>query len=345
MKKIKDARLFEAIKTFLTEYLPNVRALSPHTVQAYKDALNLYLLFLKEVGHKELSQILSSDFSAENLLRFLQWLETERKCAGSTRNQRLAAIRAFCKYLFNNASDFVEYSKISEIKPAKTVDKVLCEVLTIEQVKTLLSIPDVTTDFGLRDYFYMALLYDTGCRNDEVLSLSRGDFVIHKDGSSEVKVIGKGRKFRITPVSKDVTANYKQYILRFHARRDINTPLFYIRHGSAITQMSPDNAARILNKYEKIYRERNPEIPHLHPHLFRHTRAMHLYQAGMPLPLIGEWLGHSHLETTLIYAYADTGMKRSAVDKVTNANNTVFSNEEFIYKNDEEVIRKLYGLE
>lgn len=79
--------------------------------------------------------------------------------------------------------------------------------------------------------------------------------------------------------------------------------------------------------------------------LLRHTRAMHLYQAGMPLSLIGEWLGHSHLETTLIYAYADTGMKRSAVDKVTNANNTVFSNEEFIYKNDEEVIRKLYGLE
>ena len=79
MKKIKDARLFETMKTFLTEYLPNVRALSPNTVQAYKDALNLYLLFIKEDGNKELSQILSGDFTAENLLKFLQWLETERK--------------------------------------------------------------------------------------------------------------------------------------------------------------------------------------------------------------------------------------------------------------------------
>ena len=77
----------------------------------------------------------------------------------------------------------------------------------------------------------MALLYDTGCRNDELLSLSRGDFVTHKDGSGEIKVIGKGRKFRITPVSKEVTANYRQYILRFHAGRDVNTPLFYINTG------------------------------------------------------------------------------------------------------------------
>ena len=100
----------------------------------------------------------------------------------------------------------------------------------------------------------------------------------------------------------------------------------------------------VINKYEKMYKAMNLEIPHLHPHLFRHTRAMHLYRAGMPLALIGEWLGHSHLETTLIYAYADTSMKRNAIEKVMNANNTVFSDEEFIYKNDEEVIRKLYGL-
>lgn len=344
MKKVKDARLFEAMKTFLTEYLPNIRALSPHTVQAYKDALNLYLLFIKEKKHKELSQIRFDDFTAENLLKFLQWLEMERKCSVSTRNQRLIAIQVFCKYLFNNVSDFDRYLKISEIKRAKTVDNVLCEVLTIEQVKTLLSMPDVSTDFGLRDYFYMALLYDTGCRNDELLSLRLRDFVMHKDKSGEIKVVGKGRKFRITPVSKEVTANYCRYVQRFHAGRDVNTPLFYINHGTVTTQMSPDNAARILNKYEKMYKAMNLEIPHLHPHLFRHTRAMHLYRAGMPLALIGEWLGHSHLETTLIYAYADTSMKRNAIEKVMNANNTVFSDEEFIYKNDEEVIRKLYGL-
>ena len=106
MKKVKDARLFEAMKTFLTEYLPNIRALSPHTVQAYKDALNLYLLFIKEKKHKELSQIRFDDFTAENLLKFLQWLEIERKCSVSTRNQRLIAIQVFCKYLFNNVSDF-----------------------------------------------------------------------------------------------------------------------------------------------------------------------------------------------------------------------------------------------
>jgi integrase/recombinase XerD len=72
---------------------------------------------------------------------------------------------------------------------------------------------------------------------------------------------------------------------------------------------------------------------------------MHLCQAGMPLPLVSEWLGHSQLETSLIYAYADTEMKRAAVDRVISAENSVFTNEKFKYKDDEKTIRKLYGLE
>jgi len=108
--------------------------------------------------------------------------------------------------------------------------------------------------------------------------------------------------------------------------------------------MSADNVARFLNTYEEIAREASPDIPHLHPHLFRHVRALHLYQAGMPLPIIGQWLGHSQLETTLIYAYADTEMKKASVDKVINANNSVFTNDVFTYQDDDEVIRRLYGL-
>jgi hypothetical protein len=71
---------------------------------------------------------------------------------------------------------------------------------------------------------------------------------------------------------------------------------------------------------------------------------MHLYQAGMPLPLIGEWLGHSQLETTLIYSYADTEMKRVAADKVNNSKSSVFNEEQFVFQDDDAIIRKLYGL-
>ncbi|WP_025642763.1 tyrosine-type recombinase/integrase [Schnuerera ultunensis] len=120
--------------------------------------------------------------------------------------------------------------------------------------------------------------------------------------------------------------------------------MFYTTRKGITGKMSPDNVARFLSTYEKAARIVNPVLPHLHPHLFRHARTMHLYQAGMPLPLVSEWLGHSQLETSLIYAYADTEMKRAVADKVINAKNSVFTNEKFRYQDDEETIKRLYGL-
>ena len=92
-------------------------------------------------------------------------------------------------------------------------------------------------------------------------------------------------------------------------------------------------------------REKMPSIPHIKPHLFRHTRAMHLYMAGMPLELVSQWLGHSQMETTLIYASATAEMKRKQLEKIYNKENSVFKeNERFKYENDDETIKRLYGL-
>lgn len=100
-----------------------------------------------------------------------------------------------------------------------------------------------------------------------------------------------------------------------------------------------------MKKYGNMARSSAPEIPHLHPHLFRHTRAMHLYMAGMPLALVSQWLGHSQMETSLIYARATTEMKRKAINKISKAENSVFrEDEKFKYTDNEDVIRQLYGL-
>jgi len=77
-------------------------------------------------------------------------------------------------------------------------------------------------------------------------------------------------------------------------------------------QMSQDNVQRFMNGYEKKAKVMKSDLPHLHPHLWRRTRAMHLYLAGVPLPLVSEWLGHSNMETTRIYARATDEMKRQA---------------------------------
>ena len=137
---------------------------------------------------------------------------------------------------------------------------------------------------------------------------------------------------------------FKQYVSIFHHDNVQGDSLFYTVRKGIKGKMSPDNVARFLNGYEKLAKVVNPALPHLHPHLFRHARAMHLYQAGMPLPLVSEWLGHSQLETSLIYAYADTEMKRAASNRIINAENSVFTNDKFKYQDDEETIKKLYGL-
>jgi site-specific recombinase XerD len=344
MNKVSDPKLFSGMKVFLTVYLPRIRARSPHTVQAHKDALNLFLQFLKAANGIELRKVTSADFNSENVLSYLDWLKTERGCADSTRNQRLMSIRVFSKYLASeDMLAFDAYSKIQAISRLPVPEQVLENILSIDDIKLILEMPDATTRMGLRDQFYMALLYDTGCRNDEILSLALGDIVPGKDGG-KVNIIGKGRKFRVTPLSKEIVTMLRQYASVFHPECNPQKHLFYITRKGVGTSMSADNTARILRKYEAMAKVLCPNIPHLHAHYFRHVRAMHLYQAGMPLPLIGQWLGHSQLETTLIYSYADTEMKRAAADKVNNSRSLVFSDEQFMFQDDDATIKKLYGL-
>ena len=110
--------------------------------------------------------------------------------------------------------------------------------------------------------------------------------------------------------------------------------------------MSDDNVSRFIKKYGREAKEICSEVPdNLHPHLFRHSRAMHLYRSGMPLALLSEWLGHAQLETTMIYAYADTEMKRDAIQKATGHHNPLMSRDQIpIWKGDDQIIRQLYGL-
>lgn len=238
---------------------------------------------------------------------------------------------------------YAEYALIQQITKkanSKTDDVVF---LSIEEMKLLLKQPDTKKKIGIRDRFYIALLYDSGCRNQEMLDLKLRDFVI-TNNVAELHILGKGKKHRVTPISKDVADLFVRYCDTFHLHKRLDEYIFYTKRNGITTQMSSDNVARFMQKYENQIRIIKPEITHLHPHLFRHTRAMHLYMAGMPLPLVSEWLGHSQLETTSIYARATTDMKRRAAEKITNAENSVFKVERFKYENNDEVIKRLYGL-
>ncbi len=343
--KIKDPALYGKIKDFLTAYLPVLRAKSPNTVLAYRMTLNLYLSFMQECRCKALADITKDDFNQENILSFLGWLKTERQNCTATRNHRLVHLRQFCKYLMGlDMMSFAGYSQIQMISKEADPQKDELQYLTIDEMKTVLEQPDTKKNTGIRDRFFLALLYDSGCRDQEILDLCIKDFVLIK-GNAQLHVIGKGRKYRATPISKDVQDMFVEYCRVFHPIIKNEDFLFYTVRNGIRTRMSPDNVARFMNKYEKQIKEKQPEFPHLHPHLFRHTRAMHLYLAGMPLPLVSEWLGHSQLETTTIYARATTEMKRKALERISTEENTVFKKDEtFKYADNDEVLKRLYGL-
>lgn len=347
--KIKDPGLYRLMKNFLTAYLPDVRQKSVHTIQAYRDALNLYMDFLDKAKSVKLKNACASDFNQENISAFLRWLHDERGNESTTVNQRLSHIKGFCRYVQKkDILSFESYSEICEI--AEYRDERVKDFiwLTIEDVNLVLKQPDINKKTGVRDRFFIALMYESGCRNDEILHMKFKNIVINKVGEPDVHIFGKGSKHRCTPLSKDIVPYFTEYCRHFHPETadDDDGLLFYTVRNGIKCQMSQDNVQRFMKTYEKKARETNASLPHLHPHLWRRTRAMHLYLAGVPLPLVSEWLGHSSMETTHIYyARATDEMKRQAQRKLGEKEGSVFKdNIAFKYADNEDVLKKLAGL-
>ncbi|MDR0794580.1 MAG: site-specific integrase [Tannerella sp.] len=346
MKKLKDERLFRLIRSFLTVHLPEQRVCSINTIKSYKEALNLLLNFLQAEKSVSPFDVTFKMLDSSMILEFLSWLEKERHCGIATRNQRLACIRAFFNYAGKMDVSLIEYQNDLRKIPIKKGGNVnAVEFITEDALKVLLGEPDATTPKGMRNLFYMILLYDTGARNRELLDLRLRDIDVARGC---IHVTGKGNRKRIIPIMEKTADHCRKYLALFHANeQDGNQYLFYVIRKGQKQQMSDDNVARFIRIYGESAKAKCPEIPaDIHPHLFRHTRAMHLYRGGMPLALLSEWLGHAHPDSTLIYANADTEMKRIAIQKATVLSNPIYAHYDMslAWKNDEELLRELYGL-
>lgn len=167
MVKIKDPKLLRRIKSFLVSYLPDTRQKSIQTVQAYKDALNLFVIFLSEEKKISLKDVSVTDFNQDNIVAFLHWLKENRKNESTTINQKLSHIKGFCRYIQkNDLLSFKTYSEICEIAEYK--DERIMEFiwLSVEEVKLILKQPDTNKKTGIRDRFFGALLYESGYRNN-----------------------------------------------------------------------------------------------------------------------------------------------------------------------------------
>jgi site-specific recombinase XerD len=279
----------------------------------------------------------------DNICGYLSWLENTRHCSIQTVNQRLMAIRSFAKYvsIVDPAKIYLQV-QLSNIPHKKEPLKVV-EHLSDSILKCLFKQPDTSKFNGRRDQFFMLLMYDTAARCQELLDLKIGDIHLVKDAPFVI-LTGKGIKTRHVPISTKIAEHFSEYLNFFHPApiRCDNDYVFYTVIHGINHRMSPDTVAAFLKVYAKRCKAICPETPdRVHPHLLRHSRAMSLYRNGMPLVLLSEFLGHVDVNTTRIYAWSDTEMKRAAIEKIsTETENSIIP----IWQNDEDMIKRLYGL-
>ena len=346
MGKVKDAQLFMLIRNFLEIYLPTYRHAGENTVKSYRTGLNQYLDYVSSKKQISRFAVTGAMFSYDMVTEYLHWLSVDRKVSSATCNNRLAVIRAFISYASACKPEYIDLkSRLSQIKGKKNDQFGKVDYMSEAAVKALMEAPDVSTTAGLTDQFMMVMLYDTGARIQEILSLRLCDLKIDKTPTAIIH--GKGGKTRIVPLMPETVKKMKKYLSVLHPDEHMHSEsyLFFTRHKGQKVQMCDDTARYRIQRYAAAAKENCPDVPdNPHPHMWRHTRAMHLYQHGMDLERISQWLGHSQLETTLIYAHSDTEDKRKAIAAALGDGVTGQLNNAPYTVDDEEILRKLYGL-
>ena len=311
---MKKTDFTKALTSYFSTYLPETCGVSPNTCNSYRDAFKLLLLYFQEekgvpansIELRMLNRNLASDF--------LDWLEVQRKVSVTTRNQRLAAMKAFAHYVQYRNPEYLENcTDIIAIRPKKH-EKPVIPFLTEEELKALLAQPDPSTRHGLRDLTLLSLLYDSGARVQEITDLKLKD--IRLTNPAMVTLTGKGRKARQVPLMKETCKLLDAYIRNFNLNSEpLTSPLFFNQKGQALSRYG---ITYILKKYVS-QAELDSDTRKISPHVLRHTKAMHLLRAGVNMIYIRDFLGHVDISTTEVYARIDAEMKRKVFEeKVPN---------------------------
>ncbi len=299
---------------YLTNYLVAQKNVSRNTILSYRDTFKLLLRYCRQVKKIAAEKITMDLLSNALIVDFLGWLETDRGCSTSTRNQRLAAIHSFFRFVQSEEpAGIFHFQKVIAI-PQKNVQKVAVGYLSPEAMKLLLEQPNTQSGRGRRDLTLLSVLYDTGARVQELIDLKPCDVLLEQP--AVITLIGKGNKVRRVPVMKNTAKLLNTYLTEYGLDKPWKNqyPLFSnSRHG----KLTREGVAYIVSKHAATARKTSSGIPeHVRPHMLRHSKAMHMLQAGVNLIYIRDFLGHVDVKTTETYAKADVEAKRTAIESV-----------------------------
>jgi integrase/recombinase XerD len=311
MSKAVVKTLQELVQTFFCQRLQIQQRVSVHTVASYRDTFRLAFEFMQKRTGRAADQQTLTDWEAPTILAFLDHLEKERGCEPRTRNARLAAIRAFMRYVGQQEPTALALSSRVLAIPMKRFDRPLVGFLTKPELDAILNAHDQGTASGRRDRLFFNLLYHTGARVSEMLAVQRQD--IEWGSIATLQLKGKGRKQRPVPLLKPIAADLKRYINELPI--EPTTPLFTNRFGQ---QLSRSGAEMRLRLAVKAAVKQCPSLrgKKVSPHTFRHTTAMHLLEAGIDITVIALLLGHESPTTTHHYVELNMQMKERCLQKL-----------------------------
>jgi len=294
------------IQSFFTARLMTQRKVSAHTITAYSDTFRLLLAFASESIKKAPVRLSIQDIDSAFVLEFLNHLEAVRHNGARTRNHRLAAIRAFFKYVSFEEPSSAELASLVLAIPAKKYDARLVKYLDPPEVDAMLASPDRLTRWGLRDHALLQVAIGTGLRASELIGLRWADAVLGR--GPHVRCFGKGRKERCTPLTKAAVQALKEW-------RDVAPQGDWIFVGHSGESLTRDGLRYIVAGHARRASRCCPSLvgKRVSPHVLRHTTAVRLLRAGVDRSVIALWLGHASLETTQVYLEADMSLKEAAL--------------------------------
>ena len=333
---------YRHLRDWFIAFLPRQRGAAPNTITSCRHTWNMFLGYVADHHHTTIDKITFAMIDRATVTGFLDHMQAARSWTASTRNQRLACIRSFFTYAAAAEPTLaIHLADLAAIPRLNSPAAAAVKYMTSDAVTALLATPDPGTRRGLRDQFFMILMYDLAARDAEMLALNLGDIDTKR---LTADLLGKGSKPRRLPITSETAQHFARYAAVFHPNQEPAAPMFYTVRDHRPTPMSDDNVARFIHQHAATAKTRCPDMPaRVHPHMLRHSRAMHLYQAGMPLAMLTEWLGHADPETTLIYAHADTDMKRRALEKAGSTTNHSRLPTP-IWHDNEDIIKRLCGL-
>lgn len=315
--KKEELHFYELLRDFLYKYLVVQRNYSEATVKSYTDSLNQFRLYLKEQRQIPFDKVGFHCFTREIIYDFCIWLRDGQLKAINTVNLRLSAIKSFLRFCNEEDAVLSEiYLKAQSIHRFKGTSTPKLEYLKPEQLEALFVTPDTSSQKGKRNQYFMIHAYETGGRIEELLSMKLGD-IIRNGNNVQIRLHGKGDKTRYNPLPEEVTPHLNAYLQEFHPNGNNDDFLFYTIHNSKHTQMAPRTVNSFLAGYANELHKADESFPEgLHCHVFRHSIAMAMYKAGIPLSYIKDFLGHSSLESVSVYAHADNEAMAAALRTV-----------------------------